>query len=151
MTKIDNRKTAIFVNVIKYTLHEIYAEIRFNGSLALGGINFTCMPYRSYRLERNKFAHVGQKNQLTVTSVGTRSCFLSNSDRKCRIKQVASTYVTLVGRHILFMRVVMVGLLPLHLILPCTVYEERRVCSLKDEYFSETRARAVYIFPVARA
>jgi len=60
-TKIDIRKIEIVVKVIKGSLHEIYIELRFNGSLTLGGIDFRGMPYRSYSLERNKFAQVGQK------------------------------------------------------------------------------------------
>lgn len=65
-----------------------------------------------------------------------REAVFINSDWKCRMQQVASKYVTLVVGHI-FMRVVILGLLPLHFILPCTVSEERTVCLLKDEYLSE--------------
>jgi len=57
--KIDIRKTEIFVKVIKGNLPEIDIELRFNGSLALGGIDIRSMSYRSYSLERNKFAQVG--------------------------------------------------------------------------------------------
>ena len=46
---------------MKGSLHEIYIGVGFNGSLALGGTDFRCMPYRSYSLECNKFAQVGQK------------------------------------------------------------------------------------------
>lgn len=60
-TKIDIRKIGTFVKVIKCSLREIYTELRFNGRLALEGTDFTGMPYRSYSLERNKFARVGQK------------------------------------------------------------------------------------------
>jgi hypothetical protein len=60
-TKIDIKKIETFVTAIKDSLHRIYIELRFNGSLALEGTDFRGMQYRSYSLERNKFAHVGQK------------------------------------------------------------------------------------------
>jgi hypothetical protein len=62
------KKACNFFKVIRYRLHEIYIERA--GSLSLDGTDFMGRLYTNYIAEGNKFADVGQTQQLTFISAG---------------------------------------------------------------------------------